>query len=1045
MLLLAGIGCISEIYAQYKIEKPVHIGKEQGLPTSEINSIKKGSDGFIWMGTAEGLGRFDGQQVKMYSLAEEKQGLFNGLVIPVLPLENEVWAGTDQGIAVLNKKDESFRFYQLGEKHKTDSFQRRFNQTVYLIYQDRQNDIWIGTRQNGVWLYDKKKDDFKKFDYPPEAYKPIIPALGYNYTIISITASKTNDSIIWTGTTAGLQEINKYSGKVSWYTYPQKDKFYQVSLNAFRRIYHHTDGLLYVGSWAAGMNVFDPVTKTFTPIILKDDYGKEMFGGPIHRILGKSDTELWITTTEGLVVYNTDQHKITWLKKNRPLKNEFYGVDFIDEQNRLWGIDVNGIQCFDPVVQQFTSTSYDQVFDKYWTFAYYIASDSKGDNITVCPSIAPALFYYNKKTGQWKTKSFNSKKAISRENIIVRGFLETEPGKYIISADEGLFSFSDDADMITPIRDHPPVSYNRWGNIIKDRSGNIWISADADGLIKWNRSKGSYRYFRKELTKNNSGTGFGKPNFLFEDSRNNIWFSRADGFSVYIVGKDSVLNFIYSDTPDNSFPVINNFAEDNKGRVWFSTVAGSYGYADVNTPEKGVVKKFNLPDQNVNGHFSQLATDKDGNVWGYTEKELVRINSSDLSLSAYSFLYGAPEADFFHFTFIPGGEMVFGGRNGITLARPEELTRNKELPVPYILDLKILNQPVNCSLYCAQSALHLKYNQNFVTFYFSAKAYTVPNNVRFRYRLKGFEDWIEARNKNRFANYTNIPPGDYLFQLQAANSEGIWNEKMLEIPVHIANAWWRTWWFIALEVLLVAALVYWVSRYRISQVRKKEKLKSEYERKLANVEMTALLSQMNPHFLFNSLNSIDSYIIKNESGKASEYLNNFARLMRLILQNSRSNYISLKDELETLDLYMQMEALRFKDKFQYEIKVADDIDTASIVIPPMLIQPYVENAIWHGLMHKKDGTVGKVEIILSKQEHSLVCVIQDNGIGRDKATEIKANKPGNHKRSMGMQITKDRIEMINKLYDTNNCVEVIDLKDNEEKPTGTRVKLIIPF
>jgi LytS/YehU family sensor histidine kinase len=149
--------------------------------------------------------------------------------------------------------------------------------------------------------------------------------------------------------------------------------------------------------------------------------------------------------------------------------------------------------------------------------------------------------------------------------------------------------------------------------------------------------------------------------------------------------------------------------------------------------------------------------------------------------------------------------------------------------------------------------------------------------------------------------------------------------------------------------------------------------------------------------------------------------------------------------LETLDLYLQMEGLRFKDKFQYEIKVDEDIDTSSIVIPPMLIQPYVENAIWHGLMHKKDSSPGKVEIILTRQNNNLICLIQDNGIGREKAAEIKAQKPGNHKRSMGMDITKERIEMINKLYDTNNCVEVIDLKDPEEKPTGTRVKLIIPF
>jgi len=281
--------------------------------------------------------------------------------------------------------------------------------------------------------------------------------------------------------------------------------------------------------------------------------------------------------------------------------------------------------------------------------------------------------------------------------------------------------------------------------------------------------------------------------------------------------------------------------------------------------------------------------------------------------------------------------------------------------------------------------------------------------------------------------------------LQAANNEGVWNKKILELPIHIQLPWWQTWWFRIGALLLIAGLVYWLYLLRVAQIRRKEKLKSQYEKKLANVEMTALLAQMNPHFLFNSLNSIDSYIIKNESGKASEYLNNFARLMRLILQNSRSNYTSLKDEIEALDLYLQMEGLRFKDKFLYEIKIADGMDTSSVTIPPMLIQPYAENAIWHGLMHKKDGATGKVEIIINQNDNKLVCVVQDNGIGREKAAEIKAQKPGNHKRSMGMQITADRIEMINKLYNTSTCVQIFDLKDMEGNPAGTKVVLTIPF
>ncbi len=198
---------------------------------------------------------------------------------------------------------------------------------------------------------------------------------------------------------------------------------------------------------------------------------------------------------------------------------------------------------------------------------------------------------------------------------------------------------------------------------------------------------------------------------------------------------------------------------------------------------------------------------------------------------------------------------------------------------------------------------------------------------------------------------------------------------------------------------------------------------------------------MNPHFLFNCLNSIDHYIIKNETRKASEYLNSFSRLIRLILQNSRSNYVNLKDELETLSLYMEMESLRFNHRFDYEIRVDPGLDLREIEIPPMLIQPFVENAIWHGLMHKAGK--GKVALDISKEGSSLMCAIQDDGIGRQKVAELKRGVSSS-KKSMGMNITQDRIDTINKIYETNTAVHIVDLKDEKGEAAGTRVELLIP-
>jgi len=1034
----------TSLVAQYKFDQSVIIDKGKGLPANSVRAMAKGPDGFIWIGTLEGLCRFDGREVKIFRPSEDKQHTFwDNNIYAVLPLKNEIWAGTNQGLVVLNTVTESFRYYQFGEKTKEKKLEQRFNQDVSVVYLDKQKKIWIGTKNKGLWLYNREKDSLSKIEYPEESYQTLLPAVATNNTILSFEESGSNDSILWVGTTAGLQKINKFNKKVEWYTFANEDKYLQVSRNAFRRLYHHDDGKLYVGSWTAGVNVFDPATKSFVPLTLKTTLGKELLTSAISEIERKSKHEIWITTGAGLMVYNTKEKVISWSKKNDILNNEFYGISFIDELNRAWYFNNNGVHYFDPLVQQFVNYSYDNLFNKGYSFAFYMISDQSGNNITVCPRVGYGLYHFNKISQTWTKSPFNDIKNIASTKFIVRGFVETEPGKYMISTDIGLYYYSMSTKKLIPVPNQPKLEFNRWGDLIKDQTGNIWICALDEGLIKWNIQKNKYKTYKEELIPDIAEPGLVRLSNLYEDSKHNVWVARNDGFSVHLYKQDSIVNFIYSKSLDNIFPIINAFKEDKNGKIWVAGPDGWYGYIESGNPEKGIVKKYNLRSNNINGYLISLAKDKSGNVWGYTPYELVKIDANDLSLSTYSFSYGVKTPDFYHFSFLPSGELIFGGRNSITLSNPEELKRNAELPEPYIDQLKVFNKVINSSEY-QHKELKLGYKKNFLTIYFSAKAYTMPEGVRFRYRLRDFDNWTEVKG-GQYANYTNIPPGHYIFQLQAANNEGVWNEKMLELPIYIITPWWQTWWFRFSLLVLIAGIIYAIYQNRVRQIRKKEKLKTQFEKKLASVEMTALLAQMNPHFLFNSLNSIDSYIIKNESGKASEYLNNFARLMRLILQNSRSNYTSLKDEVELLDLYLQMESLRFKDKFQYEINVADNLNTASIVIPPMLIQPYVENAIWHGLMHINNDKPGKVDIKIKENENKLICIIQDNGIGRDKAAAIKAQKPGNHKRSMGMQITKDRIDLINKLYNTNTSVKIIDLKDDAGNPLGTRVELVIPF
>jgi ligand-binding sensor domain-containing protein len=1041
LLLILLLAPAHRLTAQYKFEKATWLSKDNGLPSNDIRAITKGRNGFVWIGTHEGLCRFDGIQFHNYKPEEgDPHSMFSKDVNAVCSDDKNVWLGTSMGLSVMDIYSGQFRNYQFTGKGKSDSVSKRAGMDVSSICRDKAGDIWIGTRQFGICRYDRKKDDFVFYPYKAPDTMKFVPA-GYN-TILSLEYSRTNDSIIYGGTIAGLLEINKYTGKVDRYYYTNNTDQKYRHVNAFRRIYFHDDGMLYAGTWRAGVNIFNPKDHSLKPLIEGAD---ELLSSAVGSVVRKSKHEIWITTSSGLVLYNSAERQVTWRKANQLLDRIFYGVEYIDEKNRTWCAHMNGISIYDPLMQQFRNESYSHFFAKgRWTFSFDMAYDTAKNTIVVCPRFGEGMFFYHRGERNWSyiPYALNSKP----QALTVRGFGREKEGVYTIASDEGLFRFTVNTKKLEPLNIDYPFGYRRYGPLSWDKKGRLWLCADTDGLICWDPKTNQYKVFKKELGLTQPGVQVFSLNGLFIDSRNNVWVRRMGGFSVYIDNKDTLINFVANTEPEKTSAVVNDFAEDHQGRVWISGMNGAAGYGLADDPGKGMVHQMTWQSGGMymEDNYVRLGTDKSGNIWGCSDKQLIKVNTNDFSTSTFDFRYGVDNPEFFGFLILPDDELVMGARNGIILGDPHELRRNTEPARPYLTGVQVQQQPYRGSIpLFGETPLEFKYWQNFFSFSFSAQAYSLGKETKFRYRLEGFDDWQETSDRY-FANYTNVPGGKYVFQLQAANNEGIWNEKILSVPVIIATAWWTTAWFYALLAIIVLSFSWWLYKRRIRQVKTREYVRSEFEKKLANVEMSALRAQMNPHFLFNSLNSIDSYIIRNESKKASEYLNNFARLIRLILQNSRSNYISLRDELETLELYLQMETLRFKGKFEYELVVPKDLDTSAIDIPPMLIQPYVENAIWHGLMHQQVPGGGKVKVSIQEKEGMLLCIVEDNGIGRKKAMELKAKKSGIARRSMGMIITQDRMEIINKLYDTQTAVQVTDLEDDKGNAAGTRVVLTIP-
>jgi len=218
--------------------------------------------------------------------------------------------------------------------------------------------------------------------------------------------------------------------------------------------------------------------------------------------------------------------------------------------------------------------------------------------------------------------------------------------------------------------------------------------------------------------------------------------------------------------------------------------------------------------------------------------------------------------------------------------------------------------------------------------------------------------------------------------------------------------------------------------------------KLESQKQFSELEMQALRAQMNPHFIFNCLSSINSFILKNKTEEASDYLTKFSRLIRMVLNNSKRAFISLEDELETLGLYLEMERLRFKDSFEYSFTYNNSVEVSNIFIPPLLLQPFAENAIWHGLMHKQEK--GFLNFNFSAEEKFLTCIINDNGIGREKA-ELLKSKSAEKQKSMGLKITTDRLSLLNDNAHGQTVFTIEDITDENGMAMGTRVHLKIYY
>ena len=347
------------------------------------------------------------------------------------------------------------------------------------------------------------------------------------------------------------------------------------------------------------------------------------------------------------------------------------------------------------------------------------------------------------------------------------------------------------------------------------------------------------------------------------------------------------------------------------------------------------------------------------------------------------------------------------------------------------------------SLALTQKGSHfeLKNRDNNIRFDFVALSYKSEGNIVYYYKLSGIDSEWKTTREN-FLQYPTLPSGLYELQLYAVNKFGTKSETM-NINFEIEKKITETTWFLVFGVLALIGITILLANLRIRRIKNLQREKTANSEKIAELEQQALKAQMNPHFIFNCLNSIQQYVIDKDVQGANKFISGFSKLIRQTLVNSGKKAITVAEEESFLRSYLELEKSRFEDKFDYTITISKSIRKDEDSLPPMLLQPYIENCIRHGIMHKSNGK-GYIEILFNLVEKNLVCSVTDNGVGRIAADEFKEMQQVNYQ-SKGTDITRQRILMINKSNLADIILKTEDLVDFNNQPCGTRVTIVIPM
>lgn len=732
----------------------------------------------------------------------------------------------------------------------------------------------------------------------------------------------------------------------------------------------------------------------------------------IRSIVTDLNGMLWIGTANGLARYNGKYFKVFFVDE------EFNSNDIIqlfkDRESNIWVATYNGIYKLNS--QRFLNYTFKDGL--LANFIYGIFRDSK--NQLWIGSRNKGVFKYQNESftvyDQYHGLKSNHIGPITEIDSVV--YIGTNKGLSLYSlAKNGLISSS-----ISRKIGRKPVN-----DIFHD-------------------STHFYTYFAHKNTisvvKNNELTTLsldlpeqGEIWSLWKDAQQNLWIGTYEG-GLFRFNTDSTLTNLNQEWNVHIESALDLVATSPTD-LWIATFQGVFHYnlATENLQQINVTNGLNSPLT-----YSLLA-DYNQQLWVGTNQGINKIDLQNQPFDSTSLVTGYSLTDGFigvecntHGAWADkDGSLWFGTVNGLVQYLGDYATHQDVENKTFLTGINLFYN--DTALAAGSQLSHL---ENRISFSFKGICLSNPKKVRYQYRLNGYDNNWSPPIAESVASFSNLNPGDYVFEVKSSNANGTWNRVPTTFHFSIATPYYKEPWFIATLIALFVSILVGVYRLRIINLKRKAAL----ERDLDNLKLQALRSQMNPHFIFNSLNSIQFYINNNEKKQANRYLTKFAKLMRLILDNSKTPYVPLKQDIEALHLYIELEQVRFENKFVFDLQLNLDKKMEEAPIPPLMIQPFVENSINHGF--SKLERQGKITVnISSSQPDLLVCVIEDNGIGRKAAQALQQKKQKLHQ-SAAMGITQGRISALQAKFKDELSIQFEDVYQGH-KPFGTRVTITIPI